>query len=70
MTTPDPQGLVRCLEISRSDADGGYIIPLDSLHTHGIFEIECEPEDGVSITFTHCTRTQAELDALPEFDGW
>ena len=66
----DPNAIVRCVTITRSDGCGGYTCPLSEAAVFLEAEIETDPEAGESITVTHCLKTQLELDTMPEFDGW
>lgn len=73
-TDPDynPNQLILCATLARSDAGGGYVMPVAEV----LANLESEvmggdwPEPGDSITLTFGVHTQRELDAMPEFGGW
>ena len=66
----NPNAIIRCVTITRSDGSGGYVCPLADAVEFLDTEVMTDPEVGESITVTHCLKTQLELDNMPEFDGW
>ncbi len=64
---------IPCVKETRSDASGYCMWRVDpganvsAFDIHAVFD-GCEV--GETVTLEYCEMTEAELEALPEFEGW
>lgn len=65
----DRSAQIQCVKVTRPDTHGGQycVFPLAGFSAADEFD---GAEIGESITLTLCAMTEAEFDALPEFNGW
>lgn len=64
---------IRCVKVSRPELDDGrncYVMPIERFELGGVGGEFDSADAGDKVLLEYCEMTEAELDVLPEFEGW